>query len=227
MSGALAAAVRGAVAPEDVPLVCVGAGVYRSPVALRLGIAGDVVAERLAGRAGIAEVRADRGFLTIVVERPGALAEGIVAAGDRYGVVEVATPQGVWPDRPRTFENPGFLVRYAYARAVAIGRRAGELGVRAGDPVGLERAEELVLLGVLAELPGRARQAVRGVRPLVRYLERLAGAYHDVHERCPALPVGDEKPRAVHGARVTLAEAARIALGNGLNMIGETPRERI
>ncbi len=61
----------------------------------------------------------------------------------------------------------------------------------------------------------------------MRCLERLAGAYHDVHERCPALPRGDEKPGAVHAARVTLAEAARIALGNGLNMIGETPRERI
>ncbi|TDD66330.1 hypothetical protein E1298_40470 [Actinomadura rubrisoli] len=79
------------------------------------------------------------------------------------------------------------------------------------------------------DLPGRAAQAARerDARPLVFCLERVAGAYHDVHERCPAVPRGDEKPGAVHAGRVSLAEAARIALGNGLNMIGETPRERI
>lgn len=91
------------------------------------------------------------------------------------------------------------------------------------------RSEELGLLGVLGELPGRADQAVREGRalPLVRFLVRVSDIYHDFFERYPAVPKGDEKPGAVHAARVTLATVVGIALGNGMKMIGETPRERI
>jgi arginyl-tRNA synthetase len=220
VSSALAAAVGAD--PDEVALRCVGAGLYASPVALRRGMPAEVVAERLVGEPGIAEVSVDGGFITIRVERPGALLVRIVEEGVCYPRLEGAAE--TWPDRPRTFGNPGFCVRYAYARAAGIRRQALELGVIGGEPVGLDADEELELIGVLAELPGRARQ---GFRPLMRYLERLAGVYHDVHERCPALPKGEEKPGPVHAARVTLAEAARIALGNGLTMIGETPRERI
>jgi arginyl-tRNA synthetase len=222
LCGALAAAAGAE--PGEVALRCVGAGLYASPVALRTKMPAEAVAERLVLRPGIAEVRVEGGFLTIRVERPAAFLERIIEEGLRYGTPAGGASVTTWPDLPRTFENPGFCVRYAYARAAGIRRQAGELGVTGGEPVGLERAEELELIGVLGELPERARQ---GGQPLMRCLERLAGAYHDVHERCPALPKGEEKPGAVHAARVMLAEATRIALGNGLNMIGETPRERI
>lgn len=84
-------------------------------------------------------------------------------------------------------------------------------------------------MGALGDVPGRAAQAERerDARPLMFCLERVAGAYHDVHERCPAVPQGDEEPGAVHAGRVGLAEAVKVVLGNGLNVIGETPRERI
>lgn len=200
-----------------------------TPVVLRAGrgrAGAEVVAERLREWPGVGgvEVGGD-GFLTIRVAEPGALAAGIVAAGRAYGRVL----SGGWPDRPRTFQNPGFSVRYAYARAAAVQRRADDLGVAGGDPVGLGDVRELRLLGCLGELPGRSAQAVRerDAEPLKRQLERVADAYHEVYERCPALPVGDERPGAVHGARRTLAEATRIAIGNGLHMIGEEPRERI
>ncbi|MFI6518626.1 DALR anticodon-binding domain-containing protein [Spirillospora sp. NPDC050679] len=232
--GALAAAVRAAAAageiavpvPGDVPVSGRGAGVYGSPLALRLGIDGEILARRLRGVAGVERVTVVKGFLTIFVD-PGRLAEDVVAEGASYGVARV--PGAGWPEWPRTFGNPGFSVRYAYARAASVRRWAEDLQVRPGPVAGSREDEELALLGVLAEVPERARQAERerDAAPFVRCLERLAGAYHDVHERCPALPKGDEKPGAVHAARVTLAEAARIALGNGLNMIGETPRERI
>jgi arginyl-tRNA synthetase len=204
----------------DVGLRCLGPGVYGSPVALRAGVGAAGLKRALEGVAGIGRVEVRDGFLRIVVAEPGELASDIVALGERYGAHEVAAFS--WPDRPRTFGNPGFRVRYAYSRAAAVRRRARDLGVRGGPPVGLERREELALLGLLGELPGWARRGV-----LAGYLERLADGVHDFYERCPALPMGGEKPGAVHAARVTLAEAARIALGNGLKMIGENPRERI
>ena len=129
---------------------------------------------------------------------------------------------------PRTFENPGFSVRYAYARACWVERWAKDLGIVAGELQDVA-AEELALVGELGDVPGRAKQAERerDARPLMLCLERVAGAYHEVHERCPAVPKGDEEPGAVHAGRVGLAEAGKVVLGNGLNVIGETPRERI
>jgi arginyl-tRNA synthetase len=120
-------------------------------------------------------------------------------------------------------------VRFAYSRAASVRRQARDLGIARSDPKGLDDPYELTLLGWLAELPGRAAQAVRedDATSYQRHLLRLADAYHDVHERCPALPKGDEPPGPKHGARLTLAEAVRIALNNGIRTLGENPEERI
>jgi arginyl-tRNA synthetase len=226
VSDALVAAVGDAVAageadvavPDGVVVLSAGAGVFESPVALVLGIEPEVIARRVAGSV------TGRGFVR--VEVPAADVVDGILRDPAYGVAEV--PRFRWDERPRTFANPGFAVRYAYARACWVQRWAGELGVGDGR---LERPEpaESRLVGVLGEVPGRALQAERegDAGPLAFCLERVAGAYHDVHERCPAVPVGDEKPGAVHAGRAGLARAVRIAVGNGLKMFGETPRERI
>jgi hypothetical protein len=191
---------------------------------------------RLAARSGrpprrVAEVIARRvgcevigpGFLRIDMPEPGALARRIAEAS-HFGA-GAAVIGSTWPDRPRTFDNPGFRVRFAYARAVAVRRQAGELGVTPGAPEGwLGETEERRLLGLMTELPGRAVRDAAGYR---RHLVRVADAYHDVYERCPALPKGDEPPSPRHGARLTLAAAARVALNNGLRTLGETPEERL
>jgi arginyl-tRNA synthetase len=234
VGGAVLAAVAAArdagelacVPPSDALLTCAN-GAYGTPLALRLAAAerrpaheiAEVIAKRLPLRS-----EAAGGFLTIKVS---GLAESIVA-DETYGLAAVPRPEATWPDRPRTFGNPGFSVRYAYARAVAVGREASTLGIgpgphKPGDPL------ETRLLDLLAEFPGRAAQAVRehDAEALKRHLERVAEAYHDVYERCPALPRGDEEPAAGHSGRRTLAEAVRISIGNGLQMLGETPRERL
>lgn len=200
--------------PEEVVVFGRGGGVFESPVALRLGVDPRVIARRAGGSVS------GPGFVRLVVGPE--LVESI-RRDPGYGVARV--PHGGWSEWPRTFDNPGFSVRYAYARACWVGRWARELGVAAGPFEG--GAEELV--GALGDVPGRAAQAERegDARPLMLCLESVAGAYHEVHERCPALPAGDEEPGAAHAGRVGLAEAVEVVLGNGLNMIGETPRERI
>lgn len=206
------------VVPDGVVVFSRGRGVYESPVALRLGVDPWVIARRVGGSVG------ERGFVRVVLTAA-EVVEGVLSDSG-YGVARV--PRGRWKEWPRTFENPGFSVRYAYARACWVGRWAAELGVGKG-PLRDVRTEESDLVGELGDVPGRAGQAERerDARPLMFCLERVAGAYHDVHERCPAVPQGDEEPGAVHAGRVGLAEAVKVVLGNGLNMIGETPRERI
>jgi arginyl-tRNA synthetase len=149
----------------------------------------------LPGVAGV-EVLAN-GFLRIRVRVPGALLESMEP---------VEIPEPGWPDFPRTWDNPGFVVRYGHARACAVRRWARDLEV----PVAGFRPELLAdprdrrVLRVLAELPGRA--ASRDPR-WATYLLRLALAYHDAHERAPAVPRGDEPAAPLHTARVRLAEA--------------------
>ena len=244
MGGAVLAAVAAArdagelacAPPGDAFLTCAN-GSYGSPVALRLAAAegrpATEIAEVIAKRLPVpAEVR--DGYLAI---RATGLAAAIAADPDygrvpgaepRPGETSRESPEETWPDRPRTFDNPGFSVRFGYARAVAVLRRAVMLGIAEGphEPAG---PLEIRLLDLLAEFPAHAARGVRerdaGV--LKRHLERVAYAYHDVHERCPALPRGDERPTARHAGLLTLAQAVRTTIGNGLQMLGETPRERL
>ncbi|MEV0582185.1 anticodon-binding protein [Nonomuraea sp. NPDC050310] len=143
---------------------------------------------------------------------PGGLIRIVVAhPGELLGAEPGAVPQGEWPDLPRTWDNPGFVVRYAHVRALNTERWAAELGV-AREPFRgelLDGVWDRRVLRVLAELP--ARQGARN-GGWASYSVRLALAYHDAHERAPAVPKGDEPASALHTARVRLAEAVRKVL---------------
>lgn len=239
LASAVAAVVREAVddgefampVPGHVALRATATGDFVTPVALRLaGAAGrsaaeiaGLLAERLIRHDGIAGATVTGpGFLTIEMDIP--LSERICGS---YGLVP-GLPAGAWPRYPLTFDNPGFRVRFAYARACRVERHAAEMGIRAADGP-LEDRRERLLVGLLADVPGRAEHAARrgDSRPFMRHLELTAGAYHDVHEQCPALPKGDEPVVARHAVRVGLARAVRVAVGNALRALGETPDERL
>ncbi len=89
---------------------------------------------------------------------------------------------------------PAYAVRYAHAHAVSALRQAADLGLSLGEaaefgPRPLAHPSEQVLLDELSWLPERVAGAARRARPdtFPRYLERLAGAYFDCHEQCPAV----------------------------------------
>jgi arginyl-tRNA synthetase len=231
LSSALADAVRAAVTageievtvPDRIPLTW-GDGVARTPLALMLDCDPVRVAGWLAEDDRVRDVQVAPGGQLVITPEPSAALRWVAELADDSPF------QGAgWADRPRTFDNPGFRVRFAYVRAAATLRWAQELGVTHGEPDTLDTPEERRLIGLLAELEDRADQAVRKQDPgkLRKHLERTADAYHDVHERRSALPSGDQEPTKKHRARVTLAQGVRHALATGLRMLGETPRERI
>ncbi|WP_030857119.1 ArgS-related anticodon-binding protein NrtL [Streptomyces sp. NRRL F-2747] len=132
-----------------------------------------------------------------------------------------------------------FLVRYAHARAKALGRGAARLGfgaeAEAGEPGEIreireneetaapaEKPEpgEPELLRLLAEYPLVLEAAAhrRAPEQLVRFLVRVADELLDF-QHC-VLPKGDEKPSAAHRARLALAEAAGTVLAGGLALLG-------
>ncbi|WP_236573751.1 ArgS-related anticodon-binding protein NrtL [Streptomyces sp. GS7] len=154
-------------------------------------------------------------------------------------------------------ENPRFRVQYAYARTRAMVRGARELGfagepgevMTAGDgpvesgrpldpyhprdpqgPAGGRSSRTLQALQTcLATYPSATESALRLGAPdrLVRHLEATADAWLRCREELPPLPVGEEKPSAVHRARLALAEAAGTVLGNGLRLLGISAPEYV
>ncbi|MGD3105746.1 ArgS-related anticodon-binding protein NrtL [Streptomyces sp. YGL11-2] len=154
-------------------------------------------------------------------------------------------------------ENPRFRVQYAYARTRAMVRGARELGfagepgevMAAGDgpvesghpldphhlrdpqgPAGGRSSRTLQALQTcLATYPSATESALRLGAPdrLVRHLEATADAWLRCREELPPLPVGEEKPLAVHRARLALAEAAGTVLGNGLRLLGISASEYV
>ncbi|MEV7970763.1 anticodon-binding protein [Sphaerisporangium sp. NPDC088356] len=111
---------------------------YVSAVALRRADrAPREVAEELAVRLRLlpgvraVDVRAN-GFLVIEVAVPGEIVREILAEPlfpARETCEQGAGEAGPWPDFPRTWDNPGFVVKYAYVRAGAVLRWARDLGL--------------------------------------------------------------------------------------------------
>ncbi|MEW9547522.1 anticodon-binding protein [Nonomuraea sp. NPDC050783] len=169
-----------------------------SAAALRRRLRPEALAARVREVPGVTRVAVRAtGLLEVAVRVPGELLES-------FEVPEIPVPG--WPDFPRTWDNPGFVVRYGHVRARAVARWARQLGVpeEGFEAAALDGPWDRRVLRVLAELPGRAAGRAPGWEA---YLVRLALAYHDAHEHAPAVPRGDEPARAVHTARVRLAAA--------------------
>ncbi|HYH13140.1 MAG TPA: arginine--tRNA ligase, partial [Thermomicrobiales bacterium] len=120
-------------------------------------------------------------------------------------------------------------IQYAHARACRILEHAGfgESDALAGvDALELPQPapEELTLLQTLSELPGVVQRAATEYRPLylTNYVYDLAKKFNDFYHACPVL----KSDEPVKTARLTLVAATRVALRNGLALLGiEAPDE--
>ncbi|MDT0270019.1 arginine--tRNA ligase [Streptomyces sp. DSM 44915] len=252
LSQAVLRSVRGAVAsgelrvavpegPDGValrrPPRHVGAHAWSTGIALRLaGPAGLPAAEvagrlraRLAAEPGVAEVRVTGGgFLTIALaaDAEPALLRALLAAppapslpddpaldAARWAAVAGGDPAGGL--LVQRVSNPLFLVRYARSRCAALARGAAALGVVPDpDAAPFELPAERELLAALRDAG----------RPAVR-LPSIAEALLTVEALRPTLPTGDEKPGAVHRARLALAQATGTVLADGLHDLGVSAPE--
>jgi arginyl-tRNA synthetase len=139
---------------------------------------------------------------------------------------------GLWTRRSN--DNPVFYVQYAHARLASLRRNAGELGIELPDPSTVEygvlgHEREVDLLGALGEFGRVVASAaeLRAPHRVARYLEDLAGTYHRFYDACRVLPRGDEEVTPLTLARLTLSEATRIVLANGLGLLGVHAPERM
>src|SRR5262249_30517282 len=129
---------------------------------------------------------------------------------------------------------PAYALRYAHAHAVSTLRQAADLGLSLGEaaefqPRLLAHPSEQALLDELSWLAERVAGAARRGRPDVfpRYLERLAGAYFDCQEQCPAARRRPAPGGPDAAARLCLAAATATALGAGLDLLGVDAPDRL
>lgn len=124
-------------------------------------------------------------------------------------------------------DNPVYYVQYAYARLCSILRQAAEKGVRAdvGHSELLVEAEELKLLKMLSTFPAAVENSALELAPhkIIFYLMELAGLWHSYYNKHKV--VGEDA--ALSAARLALVEALKVALYNGLTMIGLMAPEKM
>lgn len=128
----------------------------------------------------------------------------------------------------QTEENPVFYLQYAHARIASIFRKAEERGIAFDEKVDLaplNEPETLALINELLDFPEVVARCLRTleVHHLPNYLYSLATALHKFYTEHRV--VSDNV--ALSQARLFLLKAVKIALRNGLQVLGITAPERM
>ncbi|MCU0810021.1 MAG: arginine--tRNA ligase [Thiobacillaceae bacterium] len=127
----------------------------------------------------------------------------------------------------RNNDNPVFYVQYAHARICRVFEEWGGLSdaLDGADLTPLTAPHELALMQRLAEYPEAVASAARELAPhlIVHYLQTLAGDFHAWYNAEKFL-VEDEATKL---ARLALADATRIAIVNGLALLGVSAPEKM
>ena len=133
--------------------------------------------------------------------------------------------------RKKTNDNPVFYVQYAHARLCSLANQAAEHGVDRSvfNPALLEHPTENALIAALAQFPAIVVQSatLREPHRVARHLEVVAGAFHKWYDECRVTPRGEDPIEDVHRTRLWLAEASRLVLANGLDLLGVSAPERM
>jgi len=134
----------------------------------------------------------------------------------------------------RSDRNPVYKIQYAHARLSSIARKAEEAGIHLPDDTSqlplhrLESPDEIELAKLVDRWPDSLLHAARAREPqeVARYLLELANAFNAyVSDGKRHRVVSDD--RELSSARLALVSAVRIALANGLGVLGIAAPERM
>jgi arginyl-tRNA synthetase len=126
-------------------------------------------------------------------------------------------------------ENPVFYLQYAHARICSIFREALARGIEyvpgTAERTRLDNPEATALLKLLGKFPEEINDAAQTCEPhrIATYLLRLAQAYHRFYTEHRVLS-DDADSTSTY---LTLCDAVRIVLKNGLALLGVSAPERM
>jgi arginyl-tRNA synthetase len=129
--------------------------------------------------------------------------------------------------KEKTAENPVYYVQYAYARISSVIRLAEERNLALDTP-DLERlalAEEMSLIKQLSLFPEVVEDSARFLEPhrITYYLTEVASTFHSYYNHHRMIQEDTDLARA----RLFLAQAVRIVLRNGLELLGVLAPEKM
>jgi len=115
-------------------------------------------------------------------------------------------------------ENPVFYLQYAHARIASLAKYAEQGITTKVDLKRLTTPEEAELIGCLSQFSDYLIQASRSTEPyrLADYLRQVAACFHKFYSHHRVVTEDKELTKA----RLLLADAARIVLRNGLELLG-------
>jgi arginyl-tRNA synthetase len=123
--------------------------------------------------------------------------------------------------------NPVFYLQYAHARIASIIRHAETLGIAPADAdlALLAAPEEDALMKALESFPDVVESCAQAFEPhrLIEYLHDTAGAFHRFYHAHRVIT----EERKTTAARMTLALATMIVIGNGCAVLGISAPERM
>lgn len=127
-------------------------------------------------------------------------------------------------------ENPVYYIQYAHARVASVKRKALEIDARWTPATGLEHlatlkeSEELALALILTKYPEVVASAAERLEPhdIANFLRDVAAHFHSFYNAHKML---DQAHPDVSTARLALAEATRIVIASGLDLLGVSAPE--
>lgn len=127
-------------------------------------------------------------------------------------------------------DNPVYYIQYAHARVCSVLRKLADHGWSwtksdAGNLELLSEDAEKALLKRLAAYPELLRNAAEQCEPhtVANYLRELAGEFHSYYNAHKVLVEDD----ALRNARLSLSEAVRQVIENGLHLLGVSAPEEM
>ncbi|MGB0466405.1 MAG: arginine--tRNA ligase [Pontibacterium sp.] len=128
-------------------------------------------------------------------------------------------------------DNPVYYIQYAHARVCSVMRKLDDAGWHWDKNLGLANLERLEteherdLITKLSKYPEVLKNSGLSYEPhmLANYLRELAGDFHTYYNARKMLIEDTE----LRNARITLSEAARQVLSNGLQLLGVSAPEKM
>ena len=156
------------------------------------------------------------------------IAEIIGVGAIRYNIIKVQPEKDIvfkWEEALNFEGNSSPFIQYAHARACSIISKDKNKKTDYNSEL-LEHISEIVLIKKLAYFPIVINQACEGCKPhiIASYLFELASSFNQFYRDCPVLSVDSDE---LKNTRLTLVNATRIVLKNGLALLGVTAPEEM
>jgi arginyl-tRNA synthetase len=149
------------------------------------------------------------------------IAEIVGIGALRYNIIKVQPEKDMifkWEEALNFEGNASPFIQYSHARACSILSKNKD-EIKNVDASLLNHKSEDILVKQLAKFPIIIEDACEGCRPHIIpiYLFEVASQFNKFYRDCPVLP---EKNFDLKKARISLVNATRIVLKNGLDILG-------